>query len=142
MAEAVFKHKVKELGYSDYFKLIESYGTSGWHTGEPPDSRSSRTCRAHGIPVHHRAQQITGSDFHKFDYIIAMDESNLLNLQHMRPRDNKSKISLFGNWRTDTKFLVIVDDPYYGGRDGFETNLHQITHFSEEFLKQEIGELN
>lgn len=142
MAESVFKHKVKELGYSDYFKLIDSYGTSGWHTRETPDSRSARTCRKHGVPVNHYAQQITPADFKKFDYVIAMDESNLLNLQHMKPRDSKATVSLFGRWRTNTKFQTIVDDPYYGGSDGFETNFHQISHFSEEFLKQEVGELS
>lgn len=142
MAEAVFKHKVKELGYSDYFKLIDSYGTIGFHSGDSPDSRSARTCRKHGVPVNHRSQKISPKDFTKFDYVIGMDESNLSDLHYMKPRDSKTQVSIFGKWRTDKSFEKVVADPYYGGTDGFEYNFRQVSHFSEEFLKQEIGELD
>lgn len=142
MAEAIFKHKVKELGYSDYFKLIDSYGTSGWHIGDSPDLRSAKTCRKHGVPVNHRGQQIRSADFKKFDYVIAMDESNKSDLLHTKPRDSEAKVELFGKWRTNMDFGKIVEDPYYGGINGFETNFAQISHFSEEFLKQEVGELS
>lgn len=139
MAEAVFKHKVQELGYSDRFGLIDSFGTGGWHVGDSPDHRSASTCRKHGVPVNHRAQQISSRDFARFDYVIGMDESNKGDLLHMKPRDSKTRVALFGEWKTDPQFSNIVLDPYYGGRLGFETNFQQITHFSEEFLKQELG---
>lgn len=139
MAEAVFKQRVKDLGYSHHFKRIDSFGTSGWHTGENPDSRSASTCRKNGVPVNHHAQQISGADFKDFDYVIGMDKSNLEDLRFMKPRESKTKVELFGKWRTDKQYSEIVLDPYYGGRDGFETNFKQIMHFSEEFLKQEIG---
>lgn len=142
MAEAVFKHKVEELGYSSYFNIIDSYGTSGWHTGDTPDPRSTRACKKHGVLVRHYSQQINSRDFEKFDYIIAMDDSNKQELLYMKPRDSTAKVALFGEWRTDNTFQKIVDDPYYGGRDGFETNFQQISHFCEQFLIQEIGELN
>lgn len=138
MAEAVFKAKVEELGYSQYFKLIDSYGTSSYHIGSPPDSRSSKTCRKHGVPVSHKGQQIKSADYKKFDYIIAMDEQNKSDLLFTKPKDSDAKISLFGKWRTDKLFQEIVDDPYYGGVDGFEVNFNQLSHFSEEFLKQEV----
>ncbi|KAJ8144840.1 hypothetical protein OY671_002076 [Metschnikowia pulcherrima] len=139
MAEAVFKHKVHELGLDAHFSEIDSFGTSGWHIGESPDSRSASTCRKHGVPVNHAAQQITPKDFARFDYIIGMDESNKGDLMHMKPRDSSAQVAMFGKWRTNKDFAVIVSDPYYGGRDGFETNFRQISHFSEEFLKQELG---
>lgn len=141
MAEAVFKHTVKEKGYLEYFKTIDSFGTSGWHIGESPDSRSAKTCRKHGVPVNHAAQQISPRDFEKFDYVIAMDTSNKEDLLHMKPRNSPTKVNLFGDWRTNEKFQKIVDDPYYGGINGFETNFEQLTHFSEEFLKKEIGDI-
>lgn len=141
MAEAVFKHKVEELGYSQYFKTIDSFATSDYHIGDPPDSRSAKTCRKHGVPVEHSGQQIQRQDFEKFDYVIAMDENNKADLLHAKPRDSGAKVTLFGKWRTDKSFEEIVNDPYYGGNDGFETNFQQLSHFSEEFLKQEIGEL-
>ena len=139
MAEAVFKHKVDRIRLRRPVSRIDSFGTSGWHIGESPDSRSASTCRKHGVPVNHAAQQITPKDFDDFDYVIGMDELNKGDLLHMRPRGSKAKVEMFGKWRTDPKFAVVVLDPYYGGRDGFETNFKQIGHFSEEFLKQELG---
>ncbi|CCE83012.1 Piso0_002785 [Millerozyma farinosa CBS 7064] len=141
MAEAVFEHKVNELGYSSYFDRIDSFGTSGWHTGDSPDSRSAKTCRKYGVPVQHSAQQISQKDYNNFDYIIAMDESNLQDLVFNKPKNCKSRIALFGEWRTDPQFAKIVSDPYYGGINGFETNFRQLGHFSEEFLKREVGPL-
>ncbi|KAK6204657.1 phosphotyrosine protein phosphatase I superfamily [Scheffersomyces amazonensis] len=141
MAEAIFKHKVQQLGYSEYFKLIDSYGTGGYHVGDSPDSRSAKTCRKHGVAVNHRAQQISRNDYNKFDYIIAMDESNKSDLHYTKPSNWEGRLELFGYWRTNNSFSKIVEDPYYGGINGFETNFQQISHFSEEFLKQEIGEL-
>lgn len=139
MAEAVFKHKVEQLGLQLRFKTIDSFGTSGWHIGESPDSRSASTCRKHNVPVNHAAQQITRKDFERFDYVIGMDESNKSDLLHMKPASSLARVEMFGKWRTDEKFGVVVADPYYGGRGGFETNFQQISHFSEEFLKQELG---
>lgn len=142
MAEAVFKYKVEQLGYADKFDLIDSFGTSGWHIGESPDHRSASTCRKHGVPVNHQAQQITSKHFARFDYVIGMDDSNKGDLLHMKPRGSKTRVAMFGEWKTDSKFNTVVLDPYYGGRLGFETNFEQISHFSEEFLKQEIGPLD
>ncbi|CAN3375367.1 hypothetical protein DIURU_002434 [Diutina rugosa] len=138
MAEAIFKHKVEELGYGDRFDRIDSFGTAAYHVGESPDHRSVATCRKHGVPVNHSAQQITSADFADFEYVIAMDESNKADLLHRRPRNSKAKVELFGKWKKDPQFKTIVDDPYYGGINGFETNFQQISHFSEEFLRSEV----
>lgn len=139
MAEAIFKQKVKDLGFEDRFRRIDSFGTSGWHIGELPDSRSVKTCRKHGVPVQHHAQQISSSDFNTFDYVIGMDQSNLSDLLHMKPKESHCRVALFGEWRKDPAFAKIVQDPYYGGIDGFEVNYRQLCHFSEEFLKSELA---
>lgn len=138
MAEAVFKYKIKEMGVEDHFGLIDSFGTGAWHTGEPPDHRSVSTCRKHGVPIEHYAQQIQPADFAKFDYVIGMDESNLANLKRMQPRNSKSRVCTFGEWRTDPKFEAMVSDPYYGHANGFEVNFQQLCHFSENFIQQEV----
>ncbi|ABN64653.2 protein-tyrosine-phosphatase [Scheffersomyces stipitis CBS 6054] len=140
MAEAIFRAKVKELGYSDHFDIIDSYGTGPWHVGDSPDHRSAKTCRKHGVPVNHVAQQITPGDFKKFDYVLGMDGSNKSDLLHSKPRDSKAVVEIFGKWSTDPQFSKYVEDPYYGGIGGFETNFQQLCHFSEEFLKQVVGE--
>ncbi|SCU82265.1 LADA_0C04104g1_1 [Lachancea dasiensis] len=138
MAEAVFANLVKEKGLQERFAKIDSFGTGGWHKGEDPDSRSAATCRKHGVPVNHKAQQIRGHHFDDFDYIICMDDMNLRNLKRLKPSDSKAKIYQFGHWNKNGKFRDIVDDPYYGGEDGFEYNFKQIQYFSEQFLEAEL----
>ncbi|EGW30927.1 phosphotyrosine protein phosphatase [Spathaspora passalidarum NRRL Y-27907] len=147
MAEAIFKHKVQQLGYADYFNRIDSYGTASYHVGESPDRRSAATCRKHGVPVNHRAQQIRPNDFRSFDYVIAMDQSVLDDLRYMKPRDSKAVVELFGHWNDETGRKImelsdIVEDPYYGGIHGFEHNYNQICYFSDQFLNQEVGSLD
>lgn len=109
--------------------------------GDSPDERSAMTCKRHGVPVNHAAQQISSSDFADFDYVIGMDQSNLSRLKQLQPKGNRAVVKLFGDWRTDNSYSKIVEDPYYGGSSGFERNFNQIVHFSEEFLKQEVGTL-
>jgi low molecular weight phosphotyrosine protein phosphatase len=130
----VFKQTVQTAGKSNLFDVIDSYGTDAYHVGSPPDRRSAKVCRDHGVPVHHSAQKIGPADFKKFDYIIAMDESNLEDLLDMQPRNSRAQVKLFGEFRTSGSFARIVSDPYYGGVNGFEENFRQVTHFSEELL--------
>ncbi|CEP61581.1 tyrosine protein phosphatase LTP1 LALA0_S03e06084g [Lachancea lanzarotensis] len=138
MAEAVFAHTVKKGGLQERVSKVDSFGTGGWHKGESPDPRSAATCRQHGVPVNHRAQQIKSHHFDDFDYIICMDDMNLRNLKRLKPSDSKAKLFMFGHWNHDGKYRDIVDDPYYGGDDGFEYNFQQIQYFSEQFLQQEL----
>ncbi|AET38939.1 tyrosine protein phosphatase LTP1 Ecym_3455 [Eremothecium cymbalariae DBVPG len=138
MAEAVFKNKVKEHKVEDRFGVIDSFGTAGYHIGEEPDYRSVATCRKHKVPVDHRSQKIKASHFDEFDFIICMDNSNKRNLERLKPTGSKAMIHLFGEWNTENKFNKIIDDPYYGGNDGFEYNFNQISYFSDEFIKREL----
>ncbi len=141
MAEAVFTKIVKDKGLTDKITEIDSFGTHAYHVGEDPDYRTIKTCQRYKIPINHSAQQIRPIHFNKFDYIIAMDNYNLQSLSTKKPKDGsgKARIHLFGDWRTDEKFDKIVDDPYYGSSDGFETCYRQCVHFAEEFLKKELG---
>jgi low molecular weight phosphotyrosine protein phosphatase len=84
--------------------------------------------------------QFEKSDLDKFDYVFAMDRSNLSDLQHIQKSkpDSKAKVMLFGEYSGSSK-VEIVDDPYYGGRDGFETAYEQCTRFSRNFLKDALG---
>ncbi|EDO18307.1 hypothetical protein Kpol_1039p58 [Vanderwaltozyma polyspora DSM 70294] len=138
MAEAVFRHTVEQANLQDRFDRIDSFGTAGYHIGENPDPRSQSTLKKHKVPFNHKAQQIRGNHFDQFDYIIGMDENNVRNLKKIQPKGSKAKVMLFGDWNTSGKFNKIVDDPYYGGIDGFEYNFKQVSYFSEEFLNKEL----
>ena len=85
-----------------------------------------------------------------FDYIFAMDESNLASLHRMYGKDKR--IMLFGQFQTvpqkDSKGHMIVDqspaivdDPYYGSRGGFEETFQQCKQYSKNFLEYIADEL-
>lgn len=85
--------------------------------------------------------QFLTSDFEKFDYIFAMDRSNLSDLQrlqHDNP-DAKAQVMLFGEFGGG-KRAEVVNDPYYGGRDGFEKAFEQCRRFALNFLKEVVEE--
>ena len=44
-------------------------------------------------------------------------------------------VMLFGEYRENPKFGKIVEDPYYGGKNGFSDNFDQLKHFSESFIQ-------
>lgn len=139
MAEAVFRNYVSESDVQHRFSQIDSCGTGSWHIGSTPDRRSSAECQKNGVPVNHRARRLTQEDFYIFDYILAMDESNLRDINHHKPRNSNAKVLLFGNFRTNNTFGRIVEDPYYGGKEGFAHNFRQLQHFSEVFVDQVVN---
>ncbi|VEU23935.1 DEKNAAC105281 [Brettanomyces naardenensis] len=138
MAQAVFSKVVKDRGHTKVISKIDSFGTAAYHTGETPDYRTVAVCKQHEVPINHRAQKIAPAHFQEFDYIICMDEANLHTLRSRQPRGSKAVVRMFGHWRQDKSFPEVVEDPYYGGVDGFEACYKQCVHFSQEFIKREI----
>lgn len=84
--------------------------------------------------------QFQTKDFDTFDYIFAMDKSNLSDLQRLQRQkpDSRAKVMLFGEYSGKGK-AEVVTDPYYGGRDGFTKAYEQCMRFGKEFLKEVVG---
>jgi low molecular weight phosphotyrosine protein phosphatase len=139
MAEAVFADIVYKQKLNEHIIKIDSFGTSNYHVGDKSDSRTIQTCKNHNVPINHRGQQIKPKHFDEFDYILCMDDSNLYNLQKIQPNNCTAKVAMFGEWKTDPKFDKIIDDPYYGGSNGFEMCYQQCIHFTQEFLRKELN---
>ena len=68
----------------------------GYHVGESPDTRSTRTCKKYGVTVNHRARQVTVEDFQQFDYLLAMDTSNLEDLEEIAETFDESQRTKLG----------------------------------------------
>ena len=98
MAEAVFTDLVKKRKLQDRFDKIDSFGTAAYHVGDLPDYRSEQTCLNHNVIVDHRAQKISSNDFSRFDFILAMDNSNISNLKRIQPKYSKTQVRLFGEY--------------------------------------------
>ena len=117
-AEGVLRHQLTEAGLAEVSE-VASAGTGDWHVGNPPDSRTRRAAQLRGYDLSaQRAQQVGVEDFNRYDLILAMDKSNLANLQAMRPGHASAELDLF--LRRYEGALDEVPDPYYGGEQGFE----------------------
>ena len=120
LAENMFRHLVEEAGLSETYQA-DSAGTSGWHIGEKPDRRMRRVAAAHGFKYKGQARQFQIQDFDDFDWIIAMDATNQLNLLSMAKSDvQRGKVRMLREFDPMGGPNAAVPDPYYGGIDGFE----------------------
>lgn len=132
-AHGIFEQKVVEAGLSHRI-FVDSAGTSGWHIGEPPDPRTLEAAQKRGYLLQHqRGRQVTGDDFRKFDYILAMDKQNLRDLQKLKPADYDGHLGLFLAFSNES--ADEVPDPYHGGRSGFEVVLDLVEDAAEGLLE-------
>ena len=111
LAEGILKNKILErnLDWS-----VDSAGTSSWHIGEPPDSRSVAIAEDNGIDITRQgARQFKSEDFDKFDLILAMDSSNYNNILNLaRDPSDFNKVKLIMNFLHPDRNIA-VPDPYY-----------------------------
>ncbi len=118
-AEGVFQKLVDDSGLSKRIE-IDSAGTANWHQGRAPDPRTVAAAKRRNIDLSVlRARAVKASDFHEFDYVLAMDKNNLADLQDLKPADYTGHLGLFLAFGHQTQYLE-VPDPYHGGSDGFE----------------------
>lgn len=133
-AEGAFKHVVAERDLKEFFH-IDSCGTAGYHIGEPPHELTQKVARERGIILNHKARQFTREDFEKFDYILAMDQSNynhLLNLA--KTEEQRRKIHKFRKFDPQVSGQPDVPDPYYGSLAAFEHVQDIVMRSSVELL--------
>jgi len=140
MAESVFKHHVKQAGL-DGSIATDSAGTHDYHVGEPPDRRAQRAASRRGYDLSAlRGRQVSRGDFGEFDYLLAMDETNLRALERMCPSRHAHKLKLFMTFSTG-EALREVPDPYYGGEQGFERVLDMVEQAAQGLLRHLHGRL-
>ena len=131
MAEGVFKAKAETSGLDAH---IASAGTSTWHIGEAPDPRAQEMALSRGIDISdQRGHQMSAEEFADYDYIIAMDASNLAKLRALGPARDHHKIHMMLNF-ADGINETDVPDPYYGGPDGFEDVMDMIEAASDGLI--------
>ena len=132
MAEGVLRARIEESGKK---VMVDSAGTSDYHTGESPDYRAIRTLEKRGIDISGlSARQFTVKDFDVFDHIFAMDASNMMNILSMaRNDDDRKKVALILNVSHPDSNRS-VPDPYYGGMEGFEEVYQMLDDVSLKIL--------
>jgi len=124
-AEAVFRAQVQRSPLAGRVG-IDSAGTGGWHVGNPPDWRAIAHAANRGYDLSPlRARQVARADFERHDWILAMDRSNLHDLEALKTRDYRGHLGLFLDLAPSIGVRE-VPDPYDGGPDGFDRVLDLI----------------
>lgn len=136
-AEAVFRATAERSGQASRLH-VDSAGTGEWHVGNPPDWRAIAHARKRGYDLSSlRARQVGREDFERFDWILAMDRSNLRDLESMRPGAFRGHLGLFLDLAPALGRRE-VPDPYDGGGEGFELVLDLIEEASRALLARVV----
>lgn len=136
LAEAIFRQKVSERGLDERFE-IDSAGTGGWHTGAPPDARSSAVALERGVRVRGAARQLTAADLGGFDWVITMDAQNLRDTLALQTQAGRgARVHRLREWDPEPEDGD-VPDPYYGGGRGFHV-VHDIVERCCEALLEDL----
>jgi low molecular weight phosphotyrosine protein phosphatase len=148
MAEGMFRHLTRFNTPEQHplISRIDSCGTGAYHCGDQPDSRTLAALSTRGgiTDYKHKARKIrVPADFEEFDYILAMDEDNRIDIRDMVKRarkkgvlgeEMKAQVLLYGEFGGKAKDEEI-GDPYYGGKSGFEIAYEQVERFGKGLLR-------
>lgn len=134
-ADGVFRKMVGDAGLTDSI-LVDSAGTGAWHVGESPDKRATQAAKRRGYDLSPlRARQFQAKDFDRFDYVLAMDYSNLQDLRALCPSHADEKLKLFLSF-SENFSEEEVPDPYYGGATGFDHVLDLVEDACKFLLRE------
>ncbi len=131
MAQFVFQKMVADRGLSDYFEIdsaaTESYNEIN-HEGIYFGTRE--ILKAKNIPFEeHYSRQIRLKDYEYFDYIIAMDDGNIEDIQSLTGLDTERKIHRLLDFTANPRN---IKDPWYTGN--FEECYQDVYEGCEAFL--------
>lgn len=137
LAEGVFRSIVSAEGMEHRFE-IDSAGTSDYHIGSSPDARTIEEAQQRGLVLEHAARQITVEDLERFDYVIAMDASNLGNVERLaRKQRGRAEVHLLRSFDAESGDDLEVPDPYFGGPEGF-AQVHDLVERASHGLLSHI----
>ncbi len=119
-AEGVLRAKLQRAGLQGQV-LVDSAGTQGYHTNEPPDARAVRAAAQRGYQIGNiRARPMRPEDFAAFDWLVAMDRTHVEWLRKRSSPATAGRICLLMPMARLHRDTQEVPDPYYGGPAGFE----------------------
>jgi len=139
-AQGVLRAKLRREGLHRAV-WVDSAGTHGYHTEEPPDARAIRHAASRGYDLSSlKARPVVTQDFSRFHWMLAMDESNIAWLRRKSPSPEAPRIELLttAGGLPDPE----VPDPYYGPDAGFEHVLDLVEQACDGLLRRLAQDLS
>ena len=132
LAHGIAQHIVKDKGLN---LIIDSAGTSNWHVGEAPCDNSIKIAKHYSVDIStQHSRTITKNDISMFDYVIAMDKQNKIDMETFG-FTNVYLLGDFGNF----KGADVPDPWFFEGADvmnSFEKVYTMIEVCVEDFISQ------
>ncbi len=121
--------------------LVDSAGTINWHEGEAPCTNSIKVAQLHHVDISKQhSRPITKNDIRLFDYVVAMDKQNKIDMEAFGFKD----VYLLGDFG-GYKGVDVADPWFFEGTDvmkSFEKVYTMIQTCVEDILmKEENGSL-
>jgi protein-tyrosine phosphatase len=135
MAQAVLTKYIADAGRVQQMS-VESAGTHASRSGEKADNRAEASLARRGYDLgRFRSRRVSVLDFDKFDWILAMDQDNLTNLQKICPPELQNKLHLYLS-RSSQLPDSDVPDPYYGNAQGFDSVLDLCETGAKDWMRK------
>ncbi|MBP3704593.1 MAG: low molecular weight phosphotyrosine protein phosphatase [Clostridia bacterium] len=130
MAEFVMKELVRRAGEEKEFEIASS-ATSREEIGNDIHYGTRRMLEEMNIPFTRRAAvQLTRADYDKYDLLLAMDTSNLRNIERITGGDPEGKVHLLLEYAGENRSIA---DPWYTG--DFEETWRDVLRGCEALYK-------
>ena len=135
MAEGILQHKAGKAGLN---WEVDSAGTNGYHTGEPPHYLSIKVASQNGIDISsQRSRKFTAADFEQYDKIYAMAEDVLDDMKMIaKNKFDTNKVDLLLNELYPDQNRD-VPDPWSGPEHGYHEVFAIIEKACEQIIKQQ-----
>lgn len=132
LAEGILQHKAWKAGLN---WSVESAGTNGYHTGEPPHKLSQKVAKLNGIDIcQQRSRLFTAEDFDRFDKIYAMSADVIDEMKWIaKKKFNAEKVDLLMNELHSGRDMD-VPDPWYGPEPGYHTVYEMIDKACDQII--------
>jgi protein-tyrosine phosphatase len=112
MAASVARAMLDEAGLAGTVE-VESFGTAGYHAGEPADRRAEVALARRGWPSGgHVARQLTRADLARFDLILCADQANVAAVRALSPGDDLMAVRLLRGYDPDVAGAAEIPDPW------------------------------
>lgn len=112
MAEFVLRNMVEERGLSHLFNIASS-ATSTEEIGNPVHHGTRKKLKEYNISVEgKKAIQLKKADYKKYDYLIGMEQVNIMNMQRILGEKDGRKIRRLLDFSERPRDIA---DPWYTG---------------------------
>ena len=135
LAEGILQYKAWKAGLN---WTVESAGTNGYHTGEPPHYLSIKVALQNGIDIsNQRCRKFTATDFEQYDKIYAMAEDVVDDMKIIaKNKFDANKVDLLLNELYPDQNRD-VPDPWSGPESGYHEAFALIEKACEQIIKQQ-----